>query len=244
MPAGLAAGKKGEPPTSGQWELLTTTNATKRGTRKNESRKPIRHSDHGTQRHTGIHAGSSHRIDRYVGPVLGSSAGSLRRCRHTRPCDCAVTAVHSAGRRETSTSNSRLSLWYGGRTSIVLSVETSVPRGTGKCTSAASKCSLSKCCAIVASKRPTLSQVERLARYCLAFISSPLPCLRCRSCLSGDAGLGQFGPIVRPVIGAKLLPRNCAVRNSLDIHTTGSWDRATPHLPLMHGGRGHLQHAR
>jgi len=35
MPAGLAAGEKGEPPTSGQWELLTTTNATKRGTHKN-----------------------------------------------------------------------------------------------------------------------------------------------------------------------------------------------------------------
>lgn len=34
MPARLAAGEKGEPPTSGQWELLTTTNATKRGTHK------------------------------------------------------------------------------------------------------------------------------------------------------------------------------------------------------------------
>lgn len=42
MAVGVKTGT-GEPPISGQWELLTTTNATRRGTRKNENRTRATH---------------------------------------------------------------------------------------------------------------------------------------------------------------------------------------------------------
>ena len=236
-PTRLAAGGKGEPPTGGQCELLNSSNATTGGTRNHEIRKPIRHSDHRSQGHTGINANGSHRIDRHAGPVLGSGAGCLRRCSHTRPCDCSVATVHCAGRREASTSNRRLSRWYGGRTSTVLSVDTSVPTGTGKRTSAARKSSLSSRCEIVASKRPTPSQAGRLARNCFAFISSPLPCCSFGSGLrNGGGGLGQFRPVFVPIIWPQLLARHRALGGKLNGQTSGGRNWTFAHLPLVHGG--------
>lgn len=75
----------------------------------------IRQSDF-TQRHPHPFQRCSSRTERHHGTRMGLCPISVWQSRQTRARDCIASNVHGAGRRDTSTTRSRGTAWYGSRT--------------------------------------------------------------------------------------------------------------------------------